>query len=167
MIEGKEAAKKTVKPVKVKKTGRPSKYTEDLALEICKRIAEGESLLKICKDDHVPHRATISTWLVDGKHESFHDKYKRAVDVRTDNMFDELVNIADDDSGDVKITQSGEAKMDSEYVARSRIRIDTRKWYLSKVMPKKYGDKLDVTSKDEKISVLPILGGTSQETPKK
>ena len=126
------------------KRGRPSIYSEELALEICRRIAEGESLLKICKDDKMPCRKVVHLWLLDGTKESFLHNYKTAVDVRTENMFDDLNEIAD-------------VKDEDESPNRSRLRIDTRKWYLSKVMPKKYGDKIDVTSDGKTINNLSNL----------
>ncbi len=121
-----------------KKMGRPTIYTEELCLEICKRIANGESLRSVCRDDNMPHRTTIHEWLLDKNKQDFIDQYERAVNARTENMFDELVDIADDKGEDAD-------------VQRDRLRVDTRKWYLSKVMPKKYGDKLDLTSQGEQL----------------
>lgn len=115
---------------------RPTLYTIDLATRICERIANGESLLSISKDHEMPSRSIIHEWLLQEDKKEFLDKYESAVNIRTDNMFDELEDIADNTLGEVQ---------------RDRLRVDTRKWYLSKVMPKKYGEKLDVTSKDKKI----------------
>ena len=47
--------------------------------------------------------------------------------------------------------------LNGEHIQRSRLRVDTRKWYLSKLNPKKYGDKVDVTTKGKEIT-NPILG---------
>lgn len=86
------------------KRGRPSKYSEELALEICSRIAEGESLLKICRDDHMPRRETVHVWVLEGeKHTmsdgfdqkgeeirvSFSNKYARARELQAEYLFDE------------------------------------------------------------------------------
>ena len=114
--------------------GRPTIYTDELGLDICKRIAEGESLRKVADDDLMPNRSTIHDWIL--TNESFSNQYEKAVNVRTDNMADDLNEIADNTEGEVQ---------------RDRLRLDTRKWYLSKIMPKKYGDKVDVTSGGEKI----------------
>ena len=113
---------------------RPTIYTEELGLEICKRIAEGESLRKVAKSDEMPNRSTIHDWIL--TNEPFSNQYEKAVNVRTENMADELNDIADNKKGEVQ---------------RDRLRLDTRKWYLSKIMPKKYGDKVDITSGGEKI----------------
>jgi len=131
---------------------RKSDYTEELALKICSQIANGKSLKKIGEQDDMPTRATIHNWLLDenkyitndkGEKVKFFDKYEEAVNIRTENMFDELNEISD-------------IKDELESPSRSRLRVDTRKWYLSKVMPKKYGDKLDLTT-DGKELPTPIL----------
>ena len=85
----------------------------------------------------MPGRDTIHRWLLDENKKSFSHKYELACNIRTENMFDELIEIADT----VEPTETN----------KGRLRVDTRKWYLSKVMPKKYGDKLDITTKGKKI----------------
>ncbi len=54
-----------------RKAGRPTLYTVALAVEICKRLAERESLRKICKDPSMPANSTVMGWLSDGKHKEF------------------------------------------------------------------------------------------------
>lgn len=120
-----------------KKIGRPSIYSIKLVTEICKRISSGESLRQVCKDKDMPSRKTVHLWLLDENKDLFLHQYETACDVRTEEKFDEIEEIAKDESIDVN---------------RARLRVDTRKWYLSKVLPKKYGEKLDVTSKNERIT---------------
>ena len=55
-------------------------------------------------------------------------------------MAEEILDIADDSGGDWV-----EDKLNPEVVARARLRVDSRKWILSKLVPKKYGDKVDLT----------------------
>lgn len=124
---------------------RPTDYTPELATKICKRIAGGESLRSICSDEEMPNRSTIHLWILDPAKKEFSDQYELACNTRAENMFDELEAIADNTDGDVQ---------------RDRLRVDTRKWYLSKVLPKKYGEKLDLTS-DGKALPTPILNGVS------
>jgi len=59
-------------------------------------------------------------------------------------LADEIIEISDDSDGDVIDTEHG-PKVDAERVARSKLRVDSRKWMLSKMLPKIYGDKLDLT----------------------
>ena len=134
---------------------RPTDYTEELSTEICRKIALGESLRKICKSEDMPNRSTVHLWLLDKEKKEFSDQYEIACNVRAENMFDELNEIADDGSNDFmeKTLDSGETveQLRPEHIQRSRLRVDTRKWYLSKVLPKKYGDKMDVTSDGKAI----------------
>lgn len=119
---------------KSSKGGRPTKYNKKLAEEICDRMSNGQSLLEITKDKKMPARASVYKWL--GENEWFSDKYAAARDLRGDHMFDEIERWAKDETIDVQ---------------RAKLMVDTRKWYLSKMKPKNYGDKVDITSGGEKI----------------
>ena len=120
--------------------GRPSKYTEEVADEICRRLSEGESLRAICRDDAMPEESTVRNWVVTD-HEGFFAQYARAREAQADYWGDEIIEIADDGSNDYMATEHGE-KLDSEHVQRSRLRVDTRKWLMARMAPKKYGDKV-------------------------
>lgn len=102
-------------------------------------IEEGSSLRSILRREDMPDRKTFFGWLHSDEEKS--SQYARACEVRAESIFEEILDIADNSSGDKKYTESGEV-MDSEYVARSRIKIDARKWMLGKMNPKKYGDKI-------------------------
>lgn len=123
--------------------GRPSDYTEELALTICMRIADGESLRTICKSDEMPDRVTVYRWL--NKHEAFRNHYARAREEQADTIFDEVLDIADDGTNDwMERSENGEKRgwlENGEALARSKIRIDARKWMAGKLRPKKYGEK--------------------------
>ncbi|EDT6018112.1 DNA packaging protein, partial [Salmonella enterica subsp. enterica] len=71
---------------------------------------------------------------------------------------EELFDIADDGTNDwmEKLDKDGEAigyQLNGEHVQRSKLRIDTRKWYLSKIMPKKYGDRIQ---HEQKITITDL-----------
>lgn len=118
-------------------------YTDEIADEICRRLEDGESLNGICKTPGFPSESTVRRWYVDD-HCGFAAKYARARDIALDRMADELIEIADDSSGDVKPDdgEGGPPVMDGEFVQRSKLRVDTRKWVMSKLAPKKYGDRV-------------------------
>ena len=101
------------------KVGRPTIYTEDLGNLICQRLAEGESLNRICQDDNLPWRSTVIRWALDEDHE-FCDKYARARQIQSECLADDIFDIADGD-GDVQ---------------RDRLKVDARKWYLYSVVPR-------------------------------
>ncbi len=125
--------------------GRPTRYTTDTASTICSRLAGGESLRSICRDDTMPSLSTVMGWLFDGEHEEFSQQYARAREVQAEVLADELADIADDRSNDFTKDKDGKAVVDHEHIQRSRLRVDTRKWIASKLLPKRYGDKLQHT----------------------
>jgi hypothetical protein len=123
--------------------GRPSKYTEAMAAEFCKRLADGRTVRSICSDEDMPVAQTIYSWL--NAHPTFLEQYARAKEIHADAIADECFQIADTADADTAFDEYGNPKPNHEYIQRSKLRIDTRKWYLSKVLPKKYGDKIEQT----------------------
>ncbi len=130
---------------KSKKKGRPSLYTGKLAVEICRRLAEGETVRSVCRDEAMPDKATVLRWLGDKAKANFRDQYAHARDMQADALFDEALEIADDASGDWTVDKDGKKVLDHEHIQRSRLRVDTRKWAAGKLAPKRYGDKMQHT----------------------
>ena len=117
----------------------PKQQEELLAL-----IADGLSLREACKRDGMPDRGTV--FRLCETDEAFRNQYARACEARSDAIFDEMLDIADDGTNDWQTKQSADGEsyesLNAEHVQRSRLRIDARKWVLSKMNPKKYGDKI-------------------------
>ena len=129
---------------KPKKKGRPSLYTEALAAKLCRRLAEGESLRAICADKAMPAISTVMGWLFDGNHDGFSEQYARAREAQAEVRADEIVDIADDDTNDFTADKDGKLVVNNEHIQRSRLRVDARKWIAAKLLPKRYGEKLDL-----------------------
>lgn len=130
---------------KGKKTGRPSSFTQQVAEIICVRIAEGESLREICKDDDMPTRMTIYRWLAADP--IFCDHYTRAREDQADTLADEIIAIADEQPEIIPVIdrRTGELiehKLDGAFLQWQKNRIDARKWTAMKLKPKKYGERL-------------------------
>ena len=136
-----------------REAGRPSIYTDELALEICRRLSKGESLKSITDDTEMPDDNTVFKWIHDDVN-GFKDKYARAKEESSDAYAEKMMTIAEE--VDLKNGLS---------VQKARLQIDTMKWLMSKQKPKKYGDKLDLTS-DGKALPTPIYGGKSGESTK-
>lgn len=130
-----------------KKIGRPTKYSNALADRVCMRVMDGESLLSISDDEDMPARGNLYKWLL--KHDYFRDNYAHACEVRASILFDEVITIADNTTEDDIFTADGNRVANNEWINRSKLRIDSRKWVLAKMMPKRYGDKLEVDQKTE------------------
>lgn len=132
-------------------TGRPSDYTPEKGTEICVRIADGQSVREISRSDDMPAMSTIFRWLA--AHEGFQEQYALACEARAHYMAEELLDIADDGTNDwmERFDKDGKSigwTVNGEHVQRSKLRADTRKWLLSKLQPKKYGDKVALTGGD-------------------
>lgn len=128
--------------------GRPSIFTQEIADAICERIAEGESLRKICLSEDMPCKASVFKWL--GEDKTFSDQYARAREAQADTLADEILDIADDGANDTYVDENGNKRTDQDVIARSRLRFEARKWIASKLKPKVYGDKVqtELTGKD-------------------
>jgi hypothetical protein len=125
------------------KTGRPSTYTPKRAAKICAEIAVGKSLREICRADGMPDMRTVFRWLA--AHDEFRQQYARAREAQADYLAEEILEIADDGTNDWIERQQGDSVsrlVDHENINRSRLRVDARKWLMSKLQPKKYGDRI-------------------------
>lgn len=137
---------KIEKPAKAKR-GRPSSYSEEVADVILQRIMGGEGLVTICMDDDMPGTSTVYRWLAAPENELFRDRYARAREVQADVLADEILRIADTPQvgRKVKIDADGEEEItEGDMIEHRRLQVDARKWYASKLAPKKYGDKQQV-----------------------
>ena len=112
---------------KAKRVGRPRKFTPALATEICRRIAEGQPLTKICKLEGMPHYATIMRWL--DADSSFRERYARAREASADTLAHKIQDLAER-------VEAG--KVDAH---AGRVAIDAMKWIASKLKPKVYGER--------------------------
>jgi hypothetical protein len=106
--------------------GRPTEYTSELAAEILERITSGESLRSICKPAKMPAESTVRKWVVYDR-EGFSAQYEKARRAQMDALAEDLLEIADEKTDDVQ---------------RARLRVDTRKWLMSKIAPKRFGDRV-------------------------
>lgn len=130
------------------KGGRPSIHTQELADLICQRLASGESLRQICEnDDEMPNACTVHLWVVQDR-DGFSKQYADARGAQALRWADEILTIADDGFNDTYVDEKGNGRVDQDVVQRSRLRVDTRKWLLSKVLPKVYGDKVTLAGDD-------------------
>lgn len=139
--------------------GQPTIYNPELRAELCLRLASGRTLRSVCRDDDMPCRRTVTSWLLldyekkedhPAVHDDFLRHYTRAREEQTENVHDEIVEIADDGSNDyIELEmKNGKKKMlfDKEHVQRSRLRVDARLSWLANTEPKKYGKNIKVES---------------------
>lgn len=133
-----------------KKTGRPSRYTPELAQEIFDRISTGEPLLQICRDEHMPKRQTVYDWLA--RDDSLSVQFARAREAGCDAMAEEALLIANTPiTGQKKVFSSGaeEGKdfmtvTEEDMLGHRKLQIETRMKLLACWNPKKYGSKVQL-----------------------
>ena len=126
-----------------RKVWTPDRIEEVTKYVFSKLVDEQKSLRQIFyfnKDQiELPNLSTFLEWVA--KDEAIAEQYARALNVRQAILFDEVVDLADDSKGDVQ---------------RNRLQVDARKWALSKMNPKKYGDKIDHTTDGKPMVTPPI-----------
>jgi hypothetical protein len=138
--------------------GRPPEYNEVICAQICQLIGEGFSLRKVCAMPEMPSKTTVLNWLLSPAFDdspviqAFRVQYDQARARLLEHWADELLDIADNGTNDwqhKENSKTGEVFecVDTDHISRSRLRVDTRKWLLSKLRPERYGDT--VTQKIE------------------
>jgi hypothetical protein len=115
--------------------------------KVIEGLEKGIPLAVTCREVGVSTDA-IYDW--ESEDESIKRRIARARDMGHDHLAQEALEIADDSKHDTISTEHGE-KMDAEWVARSKLRVETRLKLLAKWNPRKYGDRIDVTSGGEKL----------------
>lgn len=135
----KPAKKRTPKPLTTPRA-RPA-YDKGAVDRILLAVSQGQSLRTAAAENNTDP-GTFCGWVVDDL-DGIAARYKRAQMIRAHILADECIEIADDRSKDFSL-EEGRLVVDFDHINRARLRLDTRKWYLSKVLVKIYGDKLEV-----------------------
>ena len=115
------------------KGGRPSIYSDEVAEQICDRLAEGESLRNICRTEGMPKMTTVLEW-VDEDRESFRGRYARAREAKAETVDAKIQEIADNAT--------------PETANLAKVQITAHQWRAAKLAPKRYGDKVQHTGSD-------------------
>lgn len=135
--------------------GRPSDYSEEIALQICELIVEGISLRTICKQDGFPSLSTVFLWLT--KHKGFSEQYASARELQAEIYADEIVELSDTPNLGERIKKSdkGNEVITGDNVERSKLQVDARKWVAVKLLRKKYGDSdKDLGERKDRLNEL-------------
>ena len=141
-----------------RKRGRPSSYTPEIASEICLMLSEGKSLRSICRKASFPTESTVREWALDNVN-GFSAHYARAREIGYSRLAEEILTIADTPKLGKKIkkTDDGEETVIGDMVEHRKLQIDARKWMLSKMLPKVYGDKLSLEGGGEGGALMVVV----------
>lgn len=137
-----------VTTTRARKIKRKTGFSHDLLELILDRVANGESLSSICDAEDMPTRKTFFQWVKENP--GIQAQYEFAIQMRADKLAEDILAIADDGTGDTYTDADGNERTNHDVVARSRLRVDARKWLASKMAPKKYGERIqqEVTGAD-------------------
>lgn len=119
-------------------TGRPSKYTPEIAQAIVEQLSDGVPLREICRQDGMPAWRTMYDWLE--KDDELSARVARARALGYDAIAEQCIDIADDSTQDYVETEKGQS-YNSEHVQRSKLRVETRLKLLACWASSKYGNK--------------------------
>lgn len=125
---------------------RVTAFDQEIAVQICTRIAEGEGLIQICKDPDLPAVSTVYRWIAGNP--DFQRLYELAREDQADTLGDQIIDISDEAPIIVKRDDNGEeveVVLDAAAIQRQRLRVDARKFVAAKLKPKKWGDRTEIT----------------------
>lgn len=177
----KKASKKKVAKKKIAKSKKPiPKYhinhlswDKGAVTEIlCNQIASSStSIATICnKDPDLPSLSTFMKWFSDESALGggpLSEQYARAKEAQADYMAEEITDIADNQAREPVLIEGKPVTVDGKLVEavtsasvnHARLRVEARKWVASKLKPKKYGDKLELSGDPER----PLGASTDEE----
>lgn len=136
------------------KKGKPTKYSPELAKRICDLVASHScGISKLCEMyEELPNPDSVFVWRA--RYPEFAEQYAQAKVKQIDFLIEEILDISDNSTQDSNINKFGDPVCNTEYIARSRLRVDTRKWLASKLLPKQYGDRQLLEQKTEENESL-------------
>lgn len=141
--------------------GKPIDYNSTLADAICERLAGGESLRAICRTEGFPSDRAVRRWATDDP-DGFGARFSAAREAGWHVIAEEILAIADDGANDSYVDENGFRRTDNDVVQRSRLRVDTRKWLLSKMLPKVFGEKTAIEHSGG-FSLASLVAGSFRE----
>jgi hypothetical protein len=126
-------------------------YSEDVAVRLCERIADVGNLRKVCQEEGMPHPSTVYEWI--GVVPGFNPMYLAAREQYADSEFDRL-----DDLMNEPAPKDDRGRIDVGWVQQQRLKVDTLKWKLSKLCPRRYSERLELVGAEGKplVPELPL-----------
>lgn len=144
---------------KMARAKRDVEMTAETFLTVCDRLSQGEPLVLICADKTMPSQPQIMRHLFNDA--NARDMYYAAREMQMETLAEEAMTIANDDSQDHSFDPKGRRTSHNEVVQRARVKIDTIKFMMQKMSPKRYGDKsiTEIQGNPDQPVVLQVVTG--------
>lgn len=141
--------------------GRPALFPAEHMVwqNILQGISEGKSLSSTLRSEGMPSYSLARQMIKNNA--EFRAAYEKAVEDRADRLAEEIIELSDKELPD-----GLEGPMASAWVQQKRLQVEARKWVASKLKPKTYGDRIDVSVTDTRISVMDALNEARQRVIK-
>ncbi len=147
-------------------------YTPESADRILDELMSGRPLDDICSEPDTPSASSVRHWVKDNR-EGFAARYLQAREIGWHTIGDQMLHVVDDRRNDwiVRRREDGttEAILDPERVNRARLRFKARRWLLSKMLPKTFGDRLDRNARQDTNSdmaeLMKLIDGRTRGLP--
>lgn len=138
---------------------RDVEMTSDTFLTVCDRLSQGEPLVLICADTTMPSQPQIMRYLFNDA--NAREMYYAAREMQMETLAEEAMTVANDDSDDHSFDDKGRRFSHNEVVQRARVKIDTIKFMMQKMSPKRYGDKsvTEIQGSADQPVVLQVVTG--------
>lgn len=137
------------------KGGRPTKCTQQVADELCAKLADGQSLRSVCADESMPEKSTVLLWVVNGREidgtgRQFSDQYRVAREAAGYSHADEALDMR-------SMVYSGEIEPSA-----AKVILDALKWGAERMAPKAHNPKQEIDHTSSDSSMTPITIDTSK-----
>ncbi len=123
---------------------RPALFSQELANRICAEVATGRMLRDVCSAEDMPSAVTVKDWIE--KYPTFKAEYAAAQELQLEQIAEEMFGIADDGSNDWIDRERGDGStvtvLNGEAIQRSKLRVELRKWWLERLQPNRFGNKV-------------------------
>jgi hypothetical protein len=145
--------------MKIADKARPVAFTEELFIKLLDRLAQGETLVAICADQTMPTRQSLFQKLY--KDENARELYYAAREMQMEAMAEEILELSDNAENDWSTDDRGRRVANNDVLQRARLKVDTRKFIMAKMAPRRFGEKnfTEVSGDPNKPLTLTVVTG--------
>lgn len=148
------------------------RYTPEIADRILEELMSGRPLSDVCSDPDMPTVSAVQYWINDDR-EGFAARYRQAREIGWHTIGDQILQIVDDRRNDWIARRRDDGTtdliLDPERVNRARLRFKARRWLLSRMLPRTFGDRPERNARHDNASemaeLMKLIDGRTRGLP--